>query len=278
METTDVYAGIVNTPDRLLPGEVEIEVGAEGGSGQVYYAIVSNGLEFGVQGWSLAIRKEGDATLDAVTIAGTIAAPAPEGKEDGGFEKTEIIDPLKEIGTPPTPQNKEGVVSAIVFSFTENITLETTGTGTVLEITLGGVPDSTATLKGEDGLVGSGQPVNNVATVNGATETFGCIQSVNVTFTKPSIGSFKSGDGNGDARIDIADPIYLINNLFRDGPDFPCQESADANGDQVTDLSDATYMIAYLFQAGPVPVGDLECHTSESSTPESCPSGSTACD
>ena len=107
---------------------------------------------------------------------------------------------------------------------------------------------------------------------------FGCIQSVNVTFTEPQVGQFKTSDGNGDGRIDIADPIFLINNLFREGPEFPCLESVDANDDQLIDLSDATHVISYLFMAGPAPVGDLECHISELSTPESCPSGATACD
>ena len=71
--------------------------------------------------------------------------------------------------------------------------------------------------------------------------------------------------------MDLREPI-------RDGPDFPCQESADANGDTMVDISDATYVIAYLFMGGPAPVGDLECHVSEASTPETCPAGSTACD
>ena len=64
---------------------------------------------------------------------------------------------------------------------------------------------------------------------------------------------FQRADANNDDKVDIADPIFTINWLIRNGPTPACIASADANDDGKTDLSDPLYTIAYRFQAGPVP-------------------------
>lgn len=266
-----------------------IEVGTQPGTkGQadVYAALVSNYPETpedaAVQGWSLSVAAEGLALLSA-TIDGTAAADVDNGGLwDGGFEKTEVIDP--EL---PDNAGLQGAVSAIVLSFTQPIVLPKQGTATVLALTVEALettePDvdpPAGRLFLRDDLRGAGQPVKNVATVKGGTAEFCGLAatSVEVAFPPLSVGSYRTSDGNGDGKIDIADPIYLVNFLFREGPAFPCLEAADANGDEMVDLSDATYVIQYLFLGGPAPVGDLECHVSDASTPESCPAGATACD
>ena len=114
-------------------------------------------------------------------------------------------------------------------------------------------------------------------------------QLLQIDFVPLRIGAFITADANGDAKINLADPIYVINFLFREGQSIPCREAANANGDTrfdesegrevpIIDISDAAYVMEYLFLNGPLPIGDLECHTSELSTADSCPQGATACD
>ncbi len=64
------------------------------------------------------------------------------------------------------------------------------------------------------------------------------------------------GDVNADKIIDIADIIYLINYLYKSGPEPTCSPIAscgDANHDTLVDIADVIYLINYLFKSGPSP-------------------------
>ena len=64
----------------------------------------------------------------------------------------------------------------------------------------------------------------------------------------------KPGDASGDSLADLADVVFLVNYLYRYGPE-PCMcEAADCNGDCVVDLGDLVYLIGYLFRDGPDPL------------------------
>ena len=67
------------------------------------------------------------------------------------------------------------------------------------------------------------------------------------------------GDSNNDSLVDIADPVWTINQMFRDGPASPCELAADSNGDRMVDLADAMYTINYEFSGGPPPPDGVEC-------------------
>jgi hypothetical protein len=66
------------------------------------------------------------------------------------------------------------------------------------------------------------------------------------------------GDINGDTyvdmTIDIADAVYLINYLFRGGPE-PVPELCvgDVNADGIVNVGDVVYLISYLFRGGAPP-------------------------
>jgi len=64
------------------------------------------------------------------------------------------------------------------------------------------------------------------------------------------------GDVNADGIIDLADIIYLLNYLFKNGlPPVPDICSGDVNDDEITSVGDVVYLMNYLFKGGPQPVG-----------------------
>ena len=101
------------------------------------------------------------------------------GLQNGGFEKTErTVD-----GTAPNAGCPvgHGAVSAVVLSFTMPITLQTEGTATVLALEVAGTDGDTGAINFQDGCVGSGQPVANVATIGGGTEQYLCAQAADIS-------------------------------------------------------------------------------------------------
>jgi len=81
--------------------------------------------------------------------------------------------------------------------------------------------------------------------------------TMNVTY-RPQIipGCFQLApyipcDANGDSLVDISDVVWLVNYLFKSGPD-PANWS-DANCDDDMTISDAVYLINYLLRSGPLP-------------------------
>jgi hypothetical protein len=61
------------------------------------------------------------------------------------------------------------------------------------------------------------------------------------------------GDANNDSVVDIGDVIYIINYLYRSGPEPIPWEAGDVNCDETVDLGDVVYLINYLFRSGPPP-------------------------
>ena len=85
---------------------------------------------------------------------------------------------------------------------------------------------------------------------------------------------FLRGDANGDARRDIADPIFTLIHFFAAGPAPSCLDSADANDDGVLDIADPIYLLDYFFSppapAPPPPLG--ECGADSTSDDLTCQS------
>jgi len=64
---------------------------------------------------------------------------------------------------------------------------------------------------------------------------------------------YVSGDANGDRLVDLADAVYLLNYLFKDGtPPVPLV-AGDSNCDGQEDLADIVYLLNYLFKGGASP-------------------------
>ncbi len=113
---------------------------------------------------------------------------------------------------------------------------------------------------------------------NGATRLSSLI--IFMLFTPYLLGqaNFLRGDANNDRKINLADPAYIINALFKGGPPIRCLDAADANDDGSVGLSDAAYLLQYEFLGGPKPPPPFpSCGVDVDATDQSCPPGSTSC-
>ncbi|NIN01795.1 MAG: M20/M25/M40 family metallo-hydrolase [candidate division Zixibacteria bacterium] len=81
-----------------------------------------------------------------------------------------------------------------------------------------------------------------------------------VDFTRAAVAGisiladpFLVGDANGNGAIGPGDVVYLINYLFRQGPQPDPPQAGDANHDGEVGPGDIVYLINYLFRNGPPP-------------------------
>jgi hypothetical protein len=253
------------------------------GEQHVFADIASNLDGDGAQGWSFSIESSGNIVMVSATTAGTSVDPLFA----GGFNKTETIDPAK------NPPGKQGAVSAIVLSFTQPRFLPAKGTDSVLDLDIKADKGQTeAPIVGKlafvDNLKGSGQPVQNAVTVNGDTKTPcngppNASAEVSISFEKSTVAAarkFRRGNPNNDSKIDIADAIWIVNELFRSGPKTACPPAADINGDGTLNIDDAVYLINYEFKGGPKPPAPFsevstQCGTAPASA--TCPEDQSGC-
>jgi hypothetical protein len=212
-----------------------------------------------IQGWSYGICIGDTAKLEVVdaTSAGTDSATVKGGapaqfdsinKYPEGVTHGIVIDFMAQVKLPPQNDWTDLVVTYKVKMTTDGDKTDVHPCNKAL-----GTP-----------------PVANVMVINGgsiqanefegspdliADPAVGCCDPA--VCNKPAWISFAPGDrviagnANGDARLDIADGIYILSFLFRGGPPPSCEKAADANADCALDASDAVYIIYYLLLDGP---------------------------
>ena len=54
--------------------------------------------------------------------------------------------------------------------------------------------------------------------------------------------------------VDIADPVFHLEDLFAGGTDPRCDDACDTNDDGLTDIADPIYTLDHLFNMGPDPL------------------------
>lgn len=88
------------------------------------------------------------------------------------------------------------------------------------------------------------------------------------------IGLFLRGDANMDLKLDISDPVTVLDFLFLGAADpLPCADAADFNDDGSVDISDPIGVLGFLFLG--VEMGGLaESYPGEDATPDDLGCGS----
>jgi hypothetical protein len=71
--------------------------------------------------------------------------------------------------------------------------------------------------------------------------------------TPPSGLQLRRGDANNDAALNISDPSFILNFLFRGGLAAPCANAADADDNGLIEITDAIAVFNYLFRGGATP-------------------------
>jgi len=94
--------------------------------------------------------------------------------------------------------------------------------------------------------IGSGGQPGVVGTSQGTT-FYGLQGYVNTA-------AFEHGDVNADGSVAISDVVYLVNYLFKSGPEPIPLETGDVNGNNEATISDAVYLVNYLFKSGSPPI------------------------
>ena len=88
--------------------------------------------------------------------------------------------------------------------------------------------------------------VGQTAVGPGSSASFG----VNSGYWQENIYGFLRGDANSDGLINLGDVVYLLNYLFKSGPEPAIYAAGDANCDQTIELGDVIYLLNYLFKGG----------------------------
>jgi hypothetical protein len=250
----------------------------------------TTGAGFDVQGWSYGLQID-TAELEAVKGEPGADSKALQGGKGPDFTNYNLND-----------QSADGQVHGVTVGVV--IELDAPGTAVLAvgpgaskhidtiqvrskqQIPTGG--QSRTTQAGFSDKLGGDRPLEVLAVVAGEGIVPDFTDKLDITLlpgadnTKPQ---FIRGDSNNDARVDIADGIWIINELFYGGTATACKLAADANADGTRNITDAMYIFNYQLQPGATP-GNLfpappapypNCGTVDGATLADCPNGSTTC-
>ncbi len=232
---------------------------------------------------------DGNASVSvAISLSETdnsgLGAPFPnetQGFSMGVSNGSEVFPTAVNLSLPFTADFAEdslfsnGWTVGVVYSFAGGNTLPFPVQTTVLSIdyetggSMAGDEDgATVALTWDDGL--GSPPVANVVVVDG-----GSLQALfddgSITLNAVVTVDFIRGDVNGDEKVNIADGIWIIYELFLNGPTSACPISRDANADGFVDTGDAVFVFNYRFLDGPEPSAPFpDCGQETDQTPEDC--------
>jgi hypothetical protein len=117
----------------------------------------------------------------------------------------------------------------------------------------------TVTLRFEDGFksISGGEPIENIV-VDDLGSQHPLTRPLTIEIRGGDGAPFRRGDANDDGELNLSDPVFGFNHLFRGGPEPTCQSSLDANDDGELNITDPIYVILFLFRGGeplPPPTG-----------------------
>jgi hypothetical protein len=248
--------------------------------------------------WSLGV--EGPLEITDITLRGTVSCHPRDPPPDGGPQclggPTGLAGAIAELtglpyGKGPQTLENHGARSIVVLGL-QFASLPGIGDYVVAKVRVSGTFPET---EGESvagriffttRIGSSGAPIVPSVTYNGegVTETKGAprLRLLDCPLVLKAVGpidNFIRCDSTDDGRLDIADPVRILEQLFLgEGAPIRCPAAADCNGDGKRDLSDAIYGLSYLFLGtAPPPAPYPDCARPEGTTAEDCPGGSTRC-
>ena len=233
------------------------------------------GPEFNFTAPSQSVNYDGNTGSASFSTAFSIAEvdnsalgadfPNPsQGFSMGMGNDSAVIEPTAVTATLPFDADfaeggifADGWTIGVVYSFTGGNTLAFDSELDVVSVdysTVAGAltgTDSIDTSLAWTSTLGS-PPVDNVVVVNGASVEPNLVDgtiSLQPVFDIP----FVRGNCNGDNKVNIADGIWILNELFLQGPSGTCVAACDANEDAKYDAGDAVFIISYRLLDGPMP-------------------------
>jgi hypothetical protein len=148
----------------------------------------------------------------------------------------------------------EILTDAVQTQIYEDTVLVKTATPDYLcEITSGALP-SGLTLEPTTGVIsGASVDAGDFAfTVRATHQQYGYVDSMAYVLHVEQIPD-RPGDANNDGDVNTADAVYIINYIFKGGPEPVVGNWADVNADCVLNIGDPVYLINYIFKDGPEP-------------------------
>jgi hypothetical protein len=130
------------------------------------------------------------------------------------------------------------------------------GTGAILWSDKNGDLDGTnLSLSGTGLLEGTPLETGTIVFTARAQDAVGSADEMLLTIDV--IDHYQCGDANSDATINVADAVYLINYIFKGGPEPDPLCAGDADHDDAVNIADAVYLVNHVFNGGPPP--DADC-------------------
>mgnify|MGYP001175101084 FL=1 len=172
-----------------------------------------------------------------------------------------------------------GWTIGVVYAFTGGVTLDFDGDLEIIAASYetggsmaGDEAGTTATLSWSDDL---GSPaVANVVVFEGGSYPASFVDG-SIALNPVVTTDFIRGDANSDGIVNIADGVWIIYELFLNGPSSNCSVASDANGDELSDIADASFIIMYRFMGGAAPTAPFpDCGQVDGQLPEDCASSS----
>lgn len=155
------------------------------------------------------------------------------------------VNPAVTITTTNVPACSLGVAYSVQLTASG-------GTGAIIWTDRGGSLAGTGLNLSSSGLLsGTAVSAATITFTARAADTPGSVSEQ--TLAVDVVTPYTCGDANGDEQINVADAVYVINYVFREGPAPSPMEAGDANCDGQVAVADAVYVIGYVFRDGPPP-------------------------
>ena len=202
----------------------------------------------GANGWSLGIVADGCDIVEG-SMAGTVVDVFSSPGD--GFLLTELT----------TGEGNEGAISVVALNLSTAIALPLRGDFEILRLiletpALAAGSSTVCSIRYHDGLIGSGQPIQNRIAVGGRSILPQTVSAITRVFAEADDPRFVRGDCDGDLSpcSGVSDGLVLLSWLFLGSTVPPCLAACDADGSGDTSLTDALVSLNFCFNGGPPPI------------------------